>query len=91
MKRLYVAKDQFDEQVMMTYADTFTDLNLEHFSKSHKNSDNEATIIVAPFKSPFGLVEYNKSNMVNKFQGKPIFNYYIGYAIINQAAFKMIS
>jgi glucose-1-phosphate cytidylyltransferase len=90
LQRLYVARDLFTDQAIMTYGDTFTDLDLKQFIDIHQNSDNEATIVVAPIENPFGLVEFDANNKVTSFKEKPILNYYIGYAIINKSAFDLI-
>ena len=74
----------------MTYGDTFTDLNLNQLLDTHKNYDNEATIVVAPIQNPFGLVEFSQTNKVTYFKEKPTLNYYIGYAVINKLAFELI-
>jgi glucose-1-phosphate cytidylyltransferase len=88
--RLYTARHLFDKQVIMTYGDTFADLDLNQFINTHRNSDNEATIVVAPIENPFGLVEFNEVNKVTYFHEKPVLDYYIGYAIINKSAFNLI-
>jgi len=90
LSRLYTARHLFDEQVIMTYGDTFADLDLDQFIYTHRSSDNEATIVVAPIENPFGLIEFDKGNKVTSFHEKPVFNYYIGYAIINKSAFNII-
>jgi len=90
LKRLYVAKDLFCEKVIVTYGDTFTDINLLQLFETHVKSDNEATIVVAPIQNPFGLVEFDKSSKVTYFKEKPILNYYIGYAVINKSALELI-
>ena len=90
LNRLYTARHLFDEQVIMTYGDTFADLDLEQFISIHRNTDNEATIVVAPIENPFGLVEFNEGNKVTYFHEKPVLNYYIGYAIINKSSFNLI-
>lgn len=90
LKRLYAAKDLFDERVILTYGDTYTDINLLQLSETHIRSDNEATIVIAPIQNPFGLVEFDKNSKVTYFKEKPILNYYIGYAIINKSALELI-
>jgi NDP-sugar pyrophosphorylase family protein len=90
LQRLALARDLFTERVMMTYGDTFTDIELERFIATHQQSDNEATIVAGPIENPFGLVEFNHDNKVTYFKEKPVLNYYIGYAIINKSAFDLI-
>lgn len=90
LKRLYIAKDLFDKEVILTYGDTYTDINLSQLVKTHSESDNEATIVVAPIRNPFGLVEFDEKKKVTSFKEKPVLNYYIGYAVINKSALKLI-
>lgn len=89
--RIHRAKGFFDEYVIMTYGDTFTDIKLSHIVDAHQNSDNEATIIVAPIQNPFGIVEFDHNNKVTLFKEKPTLNYYIGYAVINKSALDLVS
>ena len=90
LKRLYYAKDLFDEFVLMTYGDTFTDIDFKGLVDTHAAGDNEATIVVAPIQSPFGLVEFDGDDKVTFFREKPTLNYYIGYAVINKTALDLV-
>jgi NDP-sugar pyrophosphorylase family protein len=90
LERLYHARDLFNDYVVMTYGDTFTDIDIEGLVVSHANSGNEATIVVAPIQSPFGLVEFDADDKVTYFREKPVLNYYIGYAVINRSAFDLV-
>ena len=90
LARLFYAKPLFYDQVLMTYGDTFTDLQLSALYSVHQKSNNEATIVVAPIKNPFGLVEFNAEQQVTFFKEKPILNYFIGYAVINKSALELI-
>jgi NDP-sugar pyrophosphorylase family protein len=85
LRRLWFAKTLFDEQVLMTYGDTYTNINLAKFIEIHRGGHYDATIVTAPIKSPFGLVEVNSSGLITSFIEKPVLNYYIGYAIVNKA------
>ena len=90
LQRLHVAKDFYKDRVLMTYGDTFADIELCRLIQTHENSDNEVTIVVAPIENPFGLVEFDEKNKVTVFKEKPILNYYIGYAVINKSAFELV-
>jgi len=91
LQRLHVANDLYKDCVVMTYGDTFADIELSKLIQTHENSDNEATIVVAPIENPFGLVEFDEKNKVTLFREKPVLNYYIGYAVINKSAFELVS
>jgi len=90
LKRIHVAKKAFRDEVILTYGDTFAEINLRGLLKTHRLGGYEATIVVAPIKSPFGLVEFNKSGTVSSFNEKPVLNYYIGYAVINKSALDIV-
>ena len=90
LKRLFEARNLFDENVIMTYGDTYTDLNLHDFYYFHTERDFSATIVVAPIKNPFGIVEYNHLDRVTFFKEKPILNYYIGQAVIQKSALDLV-
>jgi len=90
LERLHLAREHFDDQVLMTYGDTFTDIDLHLLIEEHEKNDNEVTIVVTPIQNPFGLVEFDRNNKVTYFKEKPTLNYYIGYAIINKSAFDLI-
>lgn len=86
LQRLWHAKCLFDKQVLMTYGDTYTNIDLSQFIAAHASGCRSATIVTAPIKSPFGLVETNEDGIATFFKEKPVLNYYIGYAIINREA-----
>ena len=87
LDRINFARSLFDESIIITYGDTFTNIDLIDFINKHNNSDNLVTIVTAPFKNPFGLVDINSDNKVTSFVEKPILKYYIGYAILNKKLF----
>lgn len=85
LKRIHEARDLFGDSVVLTYGDTFADIDLAALITAHIRSRNDATIVVAPIQNPFGLVEFNDRGKVLSFREKPVLNYYIGYAIIEKA------
>lgn len=90
LKRLQVALPLMTERIILTYGDTFTDLDLDDLVSKHLESKCEATIVVAPIQNPFGLVDFDSKNLVTSFKEKPVLNYYIGYAVIEKTAFDYI-
>lgn len=90
LKRLHVAKESLDERILITYGDTYSNINLPKLVETHDGNSNEGTIVVAPIMSPFGLVEYDGNGKVTSFREKPVLNYYVGYAVINKSAFDLI-
>ena len=90
LSRIFHAKQIIGDQVLMTYGDTYTDIDLCELIFSHQKSGNEVTIVTAPIQNPFGLVEFNHENKVTFFKEKPILNYFIGYAMINKSALDLV-
>jgi NDP-sugar pyrophosphorylase family protein len=90
LHRLWHARSLWDRDVLMTYGDTFTDLDLADFLDQHRQGDRKATIVSAPIESPFGLVEFDQHRRVTFFREKPVLNYYIGQALVGRDAFAQI-
>ena len=90
LKRLFAARELFDDKVILTYGDTYTDIELKQLTTVHDASNNETTIVVAPIQNPFGLVEFDHNHKVTYFKEKPVLNYYIGYAVINKSALDFV-
>jgi NDP-sugar pyrophosphorylase family protein len=90
LERLYHARTLFGDRVLMTYGDTFTNIDLTKLIEVHCRNDQIATIVTAPIKSPFGLVEVDEDGFVTYFKEKPVLNYYIGYAIIDREALDIV-
>jgi len=90
LQRLYHTRSLFNDHVLMTYGDTYTNIDLTQFIDAHRRGLQSVTIVTAPIKSPFGLVEMDQTGSVTYFKEKPVLNYYIGYAIINRAVLDSI-
>ena len=58
---------------------------------NHNRSKCAITVVVAPIKNPFGLVEWDANGKATKFNEKPILNHFIGYAVISPVFFKKIN
>jgi len=91
LKRLHTAMQDFEENAILTYGDTLTDIDLVQLSSYHLEQETEATIVTAPIQNPFGLVEFDQNNKVTLFREKPVLKYYIGYAVISKSSFKWVS
>lgn len=85
LKRLYLVRDMIGEKAVVTYGDTFVNIDIYRMLKEHNRRKAAATITVADIRSPFGLVEFDKNNKVNSFEEKPLFQYYIGHMILEKS------
>ena len=90
LKRIFLVKKYITSDTFLSYGDTLAKINFKHLMNQHKKSNCSITIVVAPIKNPFGIVNFNSSNKATHFNEKPILNHYIGYAIINSNFFKKL-
>ena len=66
-------------------------INFASLLNSHKKSKKLLTLVAAPIKNPFGLLNWNKKRIVTRFDEKPILNHFIGYAVIKPKIFDKLS
>jgi NDP-sugar pyrophosphorylase family protein len=64
-----------DENLLMMNGDIITDMDLGDMVAVHTSAKAQPiiTILLAPYKSRFGIVRIDKSNIVRKFEEKPEF------------------
>jgi glucose-1-phosphate cytidylyltransferase len=92
LKRIYDARQFFSEQVIISYGDTFIDIDYASLLKVHKKSKRSATIVVSAFKNPFGVVTFDtNTNDVVSFDEKPTLHYYIGGLALREDITELIS
>ena len=91
LQRLWSLRDTVEERLIVSYGDTFIDLDLEHMFATHLEFGAKATIVTAKIRNPFGLVQADSEGWVTSFVEKPILNYYIGSFIIERSAFDLIT
>ncbi len=92
LQRIYDLKELFEDRILLSYGDTIADINFEEFLKTHEQSGTAATILTAPFVSPFGLVNWTgDGNLLESFEEKPVFDYYVGYVILEKEVFSKIT
>lgn len=90
LARIWHARDLFADTVLLTYGDTFTDIDLDELVAAHRRGAHAATIVAAPIENPFGLVEFDHENRVTYFKEKPTLTYYIGQAVIEKSALSLV-
>jgi len=91
LKRIFFAKKFIKNTTIISYGDTLAKINLKKLVKNHLGSKCLITIVVAPIKNPFGLVNWDKKNKAISFEEKPFLNHYIGYAVISPHIFRYIN
>jgi NDP-sugar pyrophosphorylase family protein len=65
-----------DEDIVMMNGDVITDFSLRDMVAAHKTAKPSPiiTLLLTPYKSRFGIVRIDKSNVVRKFEEKPVFS-----------------
>jgi len=91
LKRLHAARHLIDGRAVVTYGDTFIDIDIHKMLKEHSKTEAGATITLADIRSPFGLVTLDKTRKVRSFEEKPVFQYYIGHMILEKRVLDELS
>ena len=90
LKRIYLARKAINTSAIISYGDTLAKINFRDLLKQHKKSKAILSIVVAPIRNPFGLVNWNWKRKVTQFEEKPILNHFIGYAVIEPNIFNYL-
>jgi glucose-1-phosphate cytidylyltransferase len=75
---------------LATYGDGLGDLDLHELIKVHHRSGGLATLTTVPLRSQYGLVVYDETGRVERFEEKPVMpSHWInaGFMVIDQRAF----
>ena len=91
LKRIYLARKTINTSAIISYGDTLAKINFRDLLKQHKKSQAILSIVVAPIRNPFGLVNWNWKRKVTQFEEKPILNHFIGYAVIEPNIFNYLN
>ena len=91
LKRIYLAKKYTHKPFIVSYGDTLAKINFKDLLKKHINSKAVLTIVVAPIKNPFGIVDSDSKGQLIQFKEKPMLNHFIGYAVFDPKIFKYLS
>ncbi len=61
-----------DKHFIAMNGDELTDISLKNLFRFHTEHNPVATIVTAPLKSPFGVVEIDENHTITNFKEKPI-------------------
>jgi len=92
IRRINDAINFLNDDFMLLYGDTLSNINLENLIKFHQSSEYEVTMSVWPLISQFGIVEINENSAVKGFKEKPRLDKWIniGYFYFNRSVFDQI-
>ena len=86
--RIVKIKEHLNESFIVTYGDGLANVNISNLIKFHQNHKKKSTITVTNPTSRFGLVKFNKENLVSEFVEKPKLPGYvnIGFMVFEKDA-----
>ena len=90
LERIYAVRKSFTNPTIISYGDTYAELDINDLLIKHKKSKTLFTLVIAPIQNPFGLLDLDENNKVINFKEKPILNHYIGYAVMQPEIFDII-
>ena len=91
LKRIYLAREVINTSTIISYGDTIAKINFNNLLRQHKKSRAILSIVVAPIRNPFGIVDWNLKKKATQFEEKPTLNHFIGYAVIEPNIFNYLS
>ena len=83
-----------NEDLLICYGDTLTNINIDKLYNYHKKKNYLATISTYQLKTEFGIIDTNKkTNLVTHYKEKPNLDIWfnIGYIILNKKILKNMS
>lgn len=92
LTRIKDCLNNINNDFILCYGDTITNLNLDNLIRHHKRFSNSVTISSYPIELPYGVMEINKSSFVKSFNEKPVLNdvMNIGYYYFNKDSHSII-
>jgi len=69
--------DEDEESIVVTNGDIISTIDLRPMLEYHKETSFLATILLVPFKSPYGIVDVDETNRIRGFREKPELPYWI--------------
>lgn len=81
LKEAFGALDPSITLCVATNGDVITDLSLGPVVRAHQQGQAAATVVVTPFRSPYGIVEIDESNRVRGFREKPELPFWINAGV----------
>jgi len=90
LERIHAVRSIMSRPTIISYGDTYAEINLMDLISGHNKSGALLTLVAAPIKNPFGLLEWDHKQRIHSFKEKPILNHYIGYIVMQPETFDEI-
>ena len=91
LQRLVAAGINRPGTTIVSYGDTFINLDIETLLRHHRETAGELTLVSAKIVNPFGLIQYGPDKVVASFQEKPVLKYFVGCFTVNGLAFRFMT
>ena len=93
LERIRHCISKIQTNCILCYGDTLTDLNINKLRETHKKNKNVMLVSSYPIRIPFGVMDINSSNIVTKFEEKPLLTQVmnIGFFYVPKIMFDVFS
>jgi glucose-1-phosphate cytidylyltransferase len=91
LARLQGIRDSVSKRFLVAYADTFVDVSVADILAFHERKSPLATILSAPIRNPFGLLDMGEDGLVRRFEEKPVHNYFVGLSLMERDIFENVT
>lgn len=90
LRRLHEVSHQIGERMLVAYCDTFVDIAVEDFVRSHRSRAALVSIVTAPIRNPFGVITFGPDGVVDSFREKPVNHHFIGMMLMERSVFDLV-
>jgi glucose-1-phosphate cytidylyltransferase len=91
LQRLTAAGIDRPGTTIVSYGDTFINLDVKALLRRHREAAGELTLVSAKIVNPFGLIQYGPDMAITSFQEKPVLKYYVGCFTADGSAFRFMT
>jgi len=77
IERILDASKYINDDFILLYGDTISDVNIYNLINHHKNNKADITMTAWPVKSQFGVIEIDDESIISSFKEKPVLDQWI--------------
>ena len=77
IQRIRDAAPHLNDDFLLVYGDTLSDVNIEELKDFHHSSPGKVTVTLWQMRSPFGILEVGDSGLVESYLEKPVIDKWI--------------
>jgi len=93
IQRIRMLDDGVEDELLVLYGDTLSDVNIHSLLRAHRISGCSATVTVWPLQSSFGLFSIGENNLITSYHEKPVLEHWIniGYFVFNREVLELLA